>query len=108
MHKTVSALPTEHWLRAGEATALLERYPDLLPWEVDRLVKIYPHLPMLHIALMTSDEELGPRLEAFQKDHRRRLRTPFRQLGGLLIALAIMFVVLLWAIFNYARWDSLG
>jgi hypothetical protein len=100
MHKTVSALPTEHWLRAGEATALLERYPELLPWEVDRLVKIYPHLPMLHVALMTSDNELGPRLEAFQRDHGKRLRTPMRQYAGLLIPLAILFVVMLWAIFN--------
>ena len=100
MHKTVAALPTEHWLRAGEATALIQRYPELSAWEVDRLVKIYPHLPMLHVALMTSDDELAPRLEAFQRDHGRRLRIPFRQLGGLLIPLAIMFVVLLWAIFN--------
>ena len=100
MHKTVAALPTEHWLRAGEATALLERYPDLLPWEIDRLVKIYPQLPMLHVALMTSDEELGPQLEAFQRDHGKRLRTPFRQYGGLLIPPGILFVVLLWAIFS--------
>ena len=100
MHKTVSALPTEHWLRAGEATSLLQRYPDLSSWELDRLVSIYPHLPMLHVALMTADDELGPRLEAFQRNHRRRLRTPFRQLGGLLIPLAIMIVVMLWAILN--------
>jgi hypothetical protein len=100
MHKTVSALPTEHWLRAGEATALLQRYPELAPWEIDRLVSIYPHLPMLHIALMTSDEELGPRLAAFQTNYGRRLRTPFRQFAVLLIPLAIMLVVVLWTIFN--------
>ena len=100
MHKTVSALPTEHWLRAGDATALLQRYPDLEPWETDRLVSIYPHLPMLHIALMTSDDELGPRLAAFQRDHRRRLRAPFRQFAVLLIPLVIMFVVMLWTILN--------
>jgi len=98
MHKTVSALPTEHWIRAGEATALLQRYPEIATWEVGKLVKIYPHLPMLHIALMSSDDELGPRLAAFQKDHGKRLRTPFRQVAGLLIPLGIMFAVLLWAI----------
>ena len=100
MHKTVSALPTEHWLRAGEATALLQRYPDLAQWEIDRLVSIYPHLPMLHIALMTSDDELEPRLAAFQRDYGRRLRTPFRQVVVLLVPLAIMFVVLLWTVFR--------
>jgi len=55
---------------------------------------------MLHIALMTSDEELGPRLAAFQRDHRRRLRAPFRQFAVLLIPLVIMFVVMLWTILN--------
>jgi hypothetical protein len=100
MHKTVSALPSEHWIRASEATAHLQRYPDLSPGEIDRLVIIYPNLLMLHVALMTSDDELGPRLEAFQRDHGKRLRTPLRQLVPLLIPLAIMVLVLLWTVLN--------
>jgi hypothetical protein len=100
MHRTVSALPTEHWLRAREATALLKRYPGLLPPDVDRLVSIYQHLPMLHLALMISDDELGPRLEAFNRDHGKRLRTHFGLPGGLLIPLAVLLVVLLWGVFN--------
>lgn len=98
MHKIVSGLPTEHWARAGEATSLLERYPDLSPREIDRLVNIYPDLPMLHVALMTSDDELAPRLEAFHADHGKRLRTPFRQLLPLLIPVAMLLVVSLWTI----------
>ena len=100
MHKTVSALPTEHWIRASEATALHQRYHDLSPREIDRLLIIYHNLPMLHVALMTSDDELGPRLEAFQRDHGKRLRTPLRQLAPLLIPVAIMLLVLLWTVFN--------
>jgi len=100
MHKTVTALPTQHWERAGEATALLRRYPNLSSREVDTLIAIYPHLPMLHVALMTSDDELSPRLEAFHKDHRKQLRTPFRQLLALLIPVAMLLVALLWAIWK--------
>ena len=100
LQKFVSALPNEHWIRAEEATAILERYPDATSDEITRLVTIYPHLPMLHIALMTSDDELRPRLEAFQTDHGRRIRTPFNQIRGLLLPLALLLIVLVWLILN--------
>lgn len=100
MHKIVTALPTEHWTHAEEATGILERYPNVSTDEVSRLVSIFPHLPMLHVALMTSDDELRPRLEAFQKDHGRRIRTPFKQLRGFLAPIALLLIVLLWTAFK--------
>ena len=100
MHKIVSALPNEHWVRAEEATAILERYPDVTSDEVTRLVTIYPYLAMLHVALMTSDDELRPRLEAFQKDHGRRIRNSFSQVRGMLLPFALLLIVLVWVIYN--------
>ncbi|HEY1144417.1 MAG TPA: hypothetical protein VGE68_10370 [Sphingomicrobium sp.] len=64
------------------------------------MVSIYPHLPMLHVALLTSDDDLGPRLEEFRKNHGKRLRTPFRQFAGFLLPMAILLVVLCWSIFT--------
>lgn len=100
MQNSAAHLPTAAWEIAGEATELVRRYPDLRTEEVDRLVEIYPRLPMLHLALMASDDQLAPRLEDFQKKHRRRIRTPFRQYASFLIPVVLFAVVLVWTVLN--------
>lgn len=87
---------TTGWAVASEATQLIDRYPDLDPTDLDRLIDIYPQLPMVQLALMSSDEELAPRLEAFKRDHRKRIRTPFHQYGALMIPVVLMAMVVLW------------
>ena len=94
MHNSVSALPTQHWAVAEEATELIQQYPDLSKKEIERLVILYPRLPSLHVALMLSDEDLRPRLEAFRRAHAERLRPPLRHFGVFLIPIGIMLVVL--------------
>ena len=86
---------TAEWTVAREATELIGRYPDLKTKDLDRLIHIYPKLPIVQLALWSSDEGLAPRLEAFQKDHARRIRTPFRQYGALMIPVVLLAVVLL-------------
>lgn len=76
-----------------EANALVARYPNLKPEEIDRLIEIYPNLPMLQVALMASDEQLAPKLEAFRRKFRRRIRTPFRQYGAFFIPVAILAII---------------
>jgi hypothetical protein len=60
-----------------EATQLLRLYPDLEPAETRRLVEVFRTLPILDVALMTTDEFIRPRLDAFRRDHKRELRPPF-------------------------------
>lgn len=96
MQISAANLPIAAWGFAEQATELIERYPDLTSDEIETLVAIYPLLPPLHLALMASDVDLAPRLEAFRKAHRRRIRTPFRQYTPLLIPLLLMAVVLVW------------
>lgn len=98
MQTSASDLPVAAWSLAGEANELVGKYPDLTADEVERLIAIHPRLPMLHLALMASDEELAPRLEAFQKRHRRRIRTPFRQYASFLIPIAMLAVITIWSI----------
>ena len=93
MQTSASDLPVAAWALAGEASALVGKYPELTREEVERLIAIHPRLPMLHLALMASDEELSPRLEAFQEKYRRRIRTPFRQYASFLIPLAMLAVI---------------
>ena len=100
MQNSAGDWPVATWKLAHEATELVERYPHLGAEEVDRLVDIYPRLPMLHLALMASDENLAPRLEAFQKKHRRRIRTPFRQYAAFLIPILMLAVVIVWNLIN--------
>lgn len=95
MQRSASDLPLAAWSLAGEANDLVGKYPDLTADEVERLIAIHPRLPMLHLALMASDEELAPRLEAFQKRHRRRIRTSFRQYGSFLIPIAMLLVIMI-------------
>ena len=98
MQTSASDLSAGTWALAGEASTLLGQYPDLTREEVDRLIAIHPRLPMLHLALMASDEVLAPRLEAFQKKYRRRIRTPFRQYASFFIPIAMLAVIALWNI----------
>lgn len=89
-------LPESFWDIAGESVELLSRYPDLTPIELDRLIGMYPKIPMLQVALMSADDELAPKLEAFQKDCGRKVRTPIRQIAGLLAPLALLIALVLW------------
>ena len=57
-------------------TQLLRRYPDLEPAETKRLVEGFRKLPILDVALMTADEQMRPRLDAFRRDYKRELRPP--------------------------------
>lgn len=80
---------------SGNVAELLLRYPDLEPGELDRLIAGFRALPMLDQALMTADDRIRPRLDAFQRDHAPALRPPLWQYlvflsvpGALLLALA--------------------
>ena len=85
---------------AEEARELLLRYPALSGQELQRLIDIFPQLPILDVGLMTSDDRLAPKLDAFQREHGRAIKTA---LISLLIPLSypiIMTLVVLWAIYR--------
>ena len=79
---------------AVEATQLISRYPDLTIAELDRLIDIYPRLAILDVGLMTSDPSISTRLDAFCRDHRRKLK---RSSAGPLLFLIIPIAALIWA-----------
>jgi hypothetical protein len=93
MRKSLSALAGGPWILASEGTALVQRYPKLSKDEVDRLVRLIPRMPMLHLAMIASDDDLAPRLEAFQKDHGHRIQTPVRRLAQALPYALLVFVL---------------
>jgi len=99
MRSAIPNMPTASWKLADEATVLVRRYPEISAFEADRLVAIYPKLPVLQVAMMSSDEELAPRLEAFRKDHADRLRVPARHVASLLSPLMLVAILVIWMVF---------
>ncbi len=81
---------------ALEVETLLDRYPHLSREEIARLVGAYPYLPMLDYALITADERLAGKIDAFHRDHGHKLRTPLNRLLGFVAMPAAVAAGLLW------------
>jgi hypothetical protein len=77
---------------------LISRYPNLSEIELARLINLYRQLSALDAALMISDEHVGPRLDAFWRDHRSSLRPPFRQYGVLVGIAIVGIAVVFWSV----------
>jgi len=81
-----------------QVTELVRRYPNLSEIQLARLINLYRNLSALDMALMLSDEKLAPTLDRFSREHRSRLRKPFRQYAGLLMYVALTIGAVIWAI----------
>lgn len=74
--------------------ALLARYPDLSAAEIAALAAALKAASHLDVGLISSDDELGPRLRRFRAEQANLLRTPlWRQL--LFIIACLLPIVLL-------------
>jgi hypothetical protein len=79
-----------------EVQALLSRYPNLSEDELAALIRNFPHVPIRDVALMTADDRLSERFEAFQRDHGPELRPGVASLVIFLSYPAILVVGVLW------------
>ena len=85
-------------LALQQAAELVGRYPDLSEIELARLINLYRELSAQEVALLTSEDDLAPKLGRFVKDHRSKVRTPFRQYA-VLVAIAVAGISLcIWAL----------
>jgi hypothetical protein len=80
-----------------QASELIARYPNLSEIELARLINLYRELSALDVALMISDEQLGPRLDSFSSDHRSKIRTPLRQYAALVGYAVLAVGAVAWA-----------
>ena len=81
-----------------EAARLLNRYPALSEIELARLINLYRLLPALDVALILSDDMLAPKIDQFSKDHRAKIRIPFRQYAVLVWIAVAGLATLAWAL----------
>lgn len=87
-----------HGPHGDEAARLLSRYPALSEIELARLINLYRRLPALDVALFLSDEILAPKIDQFSKDHRSKVRIPFRQYAVLVWIAVAGLALLAWAL----------
>lgn len=76
-----------------QAAELIGRYPNLNEIELARLINLYRELSALDVALMISDELLAFKLERFVREHRSKVRPPFRHYA-VFVAIAVAAVAL--------------
>lgn len=81
-----------------QAAELVDRYPNLSEIELVRLINLYRELSALEVALLISEDELAPKLGRFVKDHRSKVRTPFRQYAVLVAIAAAGIALFIWVL----------
>lgn len=86
--------PTAH----ATAVELFERYPNVSEPERELLIAVFPQLSTVDLALMLSDEDIGPRLDAFRRENASKIRTPFRHYAVLVAIAVVGVLVTLWAL----------
>lgn len=86
-----------HMLDAGPRAhnrfaELIARYPNLSQSQIEQLIGVFPRLGALDLALMMSDDNLGPRLEAFCSAHRELISPSLADYAviGAILALPVM------------------
>lgn len=82
------------------ASDLLDRYPDLSEAELARLIGTYRKMSTVDIALMLSDETLGPKLQRFAKDHKRAIKAPFRDYAFIVVLALTGIAVVAWNVIS--------
>lgn len=93
MTDTIHAAPRAS-PEAAAVARLLRHYPRLDRPQMERLRQAFGALSILDMALLTTDETLRAKLDAFRRDHRPLFRPPASHYlaflaipGGLLIAM---------------------
>ena len=82
------------------AAELISRYPDLSKSQTGDLVSLFPRLSALDLALMMSDDDLAPKLEAFYAAHRQEMSpslTDYAVIGSIIAFPIVMFLALVLA-----------
>jgi hypothetical protein len=87
---------------ADEVAGLLWRYDRLRPHETERLLDAFKRLTALDVALMTSDEALRGRLDAFRRDHKSQLRPPLWHVALFLGTPVAMLAAVIWGLWQTA------
>jgi hypothetical protein len=83
---------------ARRTEQLLDRYPNLSEQELAELINLFGRLPILEFGLMTADRRRSGKLDAFNREHGRKVRPTLASIAAVTaIPLVIIITVLWWA-----------
>jgi hypothetical protein len=83
-------------------SGLLSRYPKLSEQEIGEILHFLRTGRHLDVGLLTSDEALRPKLDAFMEEHKSHFRLGFGE-GTLVTGAIVVLIVLLWI-----AWELFG
>ena len=79
---------------------LLSRYPNLSEDELATLIELYPSVPLVDIALLTFDDDLSDRFDAFHREHVAKMPPTLASVAAFLWFPALLIIGLLWWALN--------
>jgi hypothetical protein len=90
-HEEIKAIRTNR----DRAASLLTRYPGLSGEETQEVLRFLKTARHLDVGLLSSDDAIRPRLDAFMEDHRKQFAIGLDEAGKVIAALVAVFIVLL-------------
>lgn len=103
MNAHASRVETGPWpITRERVAALLGRYPDVSKDENRAILEFMKNGRHLDIGLLTSNESLRPKLDAFMKDHKRHFRVSFGEAAAI-VSMIAAFLLAAWLF-----WELVG
>lgn len=103
MNARASRVEAGPWpITSERVAALLGRYPDVSKDEDRAILEFMKNGRHLHIGLLTSNEKLQPKLDAFMDDHKKHFRVSAGEAAAVVTAIAA-FLLALWLIWELVR-----
>jgi len=85
---------------AARAEHLLDRYPNLSEQELAELINLFARLPILDFGLMTADRRLSGKLDAFHREHGRKIRPTLASIAAVTAIPLMIVITALWWTFG--------
>lgn len=103
MNAHASRVEAGSWpITRERVAALLGRYPDVSKDENRAILEFMKNGRHLEIGLLTSNESLRPRLDAFMEDHKKHFRVSFGEAAEI-VAMIAVFLLAAWLF-----WELIG
>lgn len=103
MNAHASRVEAGSWpITRERVAALLGRYPDVSKDENRAILEFMKNGRHLEIGLLTSNESLRPRLDAFMEDHKRHFGVSFGEVAAI-VAMIAAFLLAAWLF-----WELIG
>ena len=103
MNAHASRVEAGSWpITRERVAALLGRYPDVSKDENRAILEFMKNGRHLEIGLLTSNESLRPRLDAFMEDHKKHFGVSFGEVAAI-VAMIAAFLLAAWLF-----WELIG